>query len=176
MSAPEGTKERLGARWASARRRVRGPSAPSSRRSPLPALALAARQRSSAPAPGTIPAQTLRLAQSLRPAMVDAHGGEGVVVRVPYKRRQDVCATRDGGQKARRMMANPRAGKASSDIPAFKPHRGKPAVRNFRGGDGDVGIIRSPVRAIALPDRCGGRSAMPVPTATPFSLPNFSHC
>jgi len=28
----------------------------------------------------------------------------------------------------------------------------EPAVRNFRGGDGNVGIIRSPVRAIALPD------------------------
>ncbi len=37
--------------------------------------------------------------------------------------------------------------------PAFKPYRGKLAVRNFRGGDGDVGIIRSPVRAIALPDK-----------------------
>ena len=59
----------------------------------------------------------------------------------------------DGGQKGRRMMANPRAGKASSDIPAFKAYRGKPAVRNIRGGNGDVGIIRSPVRAIALPDR-----------------------
>jgi hypothetical protein len=34
---------------------------------------------------------------------------------------------------------------------ALKPYRGKPAVRNFRGDDGDVGIIRSPVRAIALP-------------------------
>ncbi len=54
---------------------------------------------------------------------------------------------------ARRAMANPAAGKASSDIPAFKPYRGKPAVRNFRGGNGNVGIIRSPVRAIALPDR-----------------------
>src|ERR1700737_4954698 len=43
-------------------------------------------------------------------------------------------------------------GKALSDIPALKPYRGKLAVRNFRGGDGDVGIIRSPVRAIALPD------------------------
>ena len=42
-------------------------------------------------------------------------------------------------------------GKALSDIPALKPYRGKPAVRNFRGGDGNVGIIRSPVRAIALP-------------------------
>ena len=34
-------------------------------------------------------------------------------------------------------------------------YRGKPAVRYFREGDGDVGIIRSPVRAIALPDRLG---------------------
>jgi len=34
----------------------------------------------------------------------------------------------------------------------LKPYWGKPAVRNFRGGDGNVGIIRSPVRAIALPD------------------------
>ena len=43
-------------------------------------------------------------------------------------------------------------GKASSEIPVLKPYRGKPAVRNFRGGNGNVGIIRSPVRAIALPD------------------------
>ncbi len=46
----------------------------------------------------------------------------------------------------------PVSGKASSDIPALKPYWGKPAVRNFRGGNGNVGIIRSPVRAIALPD------------------------
>jgi hypothetical protein len=45
--------------------------------------------------------------------------------------------------------------KALSDMPALKPYRGKPAVRNFRGGDGDVGIIRSPVRAIALLDHSG---------------------
>ncbi len=47
-------------------------------------------------------------------------------------------------------MANQVFGKALSDIPALKPYRGKLAVRNFRGGDGNVGIIRSPVRAIAL--------------------------
>ena len=46
----------------------------------------------------------------------------------------------------------PVVGQASSDSPALKPYWGKPAVRNFRGGDGNVGIIRSPVRAIALPD------------------------
>ena len=44
-------------------------------------------------------------------------------------------------------------GKAPSDRPALKPYWGKPAVRNFREDDGDVGIIRSPVRAIVLPDR-----------------------
>src|SRR5262249_61518870 len=33
-----------------------------------------------------------------------------------------------------------------------------PAVRNFREGDGDVGIIRSPVRAISPPDRSADRS------------------
>jgi hypothetical protein len=43
--------------------------------------------------------------------------------------------------------------KAPSERPALKPYWGKPAVRNFRGDDGDVGIIRSPVRAIVLPDK-----------------------
>ena len=44
-----------------------------------------------------------------------------------------------------------RRGKALPERPALKPYWGKPAVRNFRGGDGDVGIIRSPVRAIPYP-------------------------
>jgi hypothetical protein len=58
------------------------------------------------------------------------------------------------------------SGKALSDIPALKPYRGKPAVRNFRGGDGNVGIIRSPISAIALPD-----FHQPV-----TSSPETSHC
>ena len=37
-------------------------------------------------------------------------------------------------------------------MPAFQPYRGKPAVRNVRGDRGNVGIIRSPVRASILPD------------------------
>src|SRR5439155_12850648 len=45
--------------------------------------------------------------------------------------------------------------KALLDMLALKPYRGKPAVRNFRGGDGDVGIIRSPLRAIAPLDHEG---------------------
>jgi hypothetical protein len=35
--------------------------------------------------------------------------------------------------KSTKTMANQCAGKASSDIPALKPYRGKPAVRNFLG-------------------------------------------
>jgi hypothetical protein len=42
---------------------------------------------------------------------------------------------------------------AVSDMLALKPYWGKPTVRNFREGDGDVGIIRSPVRAITLPGK-----------------------
>jgi len=36
---------------------------------------------------------------------------------------------------------------------ALEPYWGKPAVRDFRGDDGNVGTIRSPVRAIVLLDR-----------------------
>src|SRR5215468_10226083 len=42
-------------------------------------------------------------------------------------------------------------------MPALKPYWGKPAVRNFRGDDGNGGIIRSPQRAIVLPDSGGAR-------------------
>ena len=51
-----------------------------------------------------------------------------------------------------------RSGKALSDRPALEPYWGKPAVRHLREDDGNVGIIRSPVRAIVLPDkdRCAG--------------------
>src|SRR6516164_4180233 len=62
-------------------------------------------------------------------------------------------------------LSDGRNGKALSDMPAFQPYWGKPAVRNDRGDGGNVGIIRSPLRATVLPD-CGGRSVMVVPTAT----------
>ena len=44
------------------------------------------------------------------------------------------------------------AGQARPDRLALKPYWGKLTVRNFREGDGNVGIIRSPVRAIAPAD------------------------
>ena len=65
-------------------------------------------------------------------------------------------------QTARRDGQAPN-GKAPSDIPALKPYWGKPAVRNFREDDGNVGIIRSPVRAIVLPDHRKGVATHPDP-------------
>jgi hypothetical protein len=53
----------------------------------------------------------------------------------------------------------PRVGQVRSDRLALEPYSGKPTVRNLRGGGGDVGIIRSPVRATALPDK--GQSSCP---------------
>jgi hypothetical protein len=43
-------------------------------------------------------------------------------------------------------------------MPAFQPYWGKLAVRNDRGDRGNVGIIRSPVRASILPDQNGRES------------------
>src|SRR5215469_8659501 len=43
-------------------------------------------------------------------------------------------------------------GKVLSETPALEPYWGKPAVRNLREDNGNVGIIRRPVRAIVLPD------------------------
>jgi len=43
-------------------------------------------------------------------------------------------------------------GKTLSETPALEPYWGKPAVRNLREENGNVGIIRSLVRAIVLPD------------------------
>ena len=60
-------------------------------------------------------------------------------------------------------------GKVLSYMPAFQPYRGKPAVRNDREGRGNVGIIRSPIRASTLPD-CGGREVTRVPTASRLFL------
>ena len=60
--------------------------------------------------------------------------------------------TKDGCKPSGVMHATP--GKAPSDTPALEPYWGKPAVRNLREDDGNVGIIRSPIRAIVLPDNC----------------------
>jgi hypothetical protein len=50
------------------------------------------------------------------------------------------------------LLTRSSRGQALTERLALKPYWGKPAVRNCRGGGGNVGIIRSPVRATALPD------------------------
>jgi len=67
---------------------------------------------------------------------------------------QGTDATRDAHEGRKQTVRREQLavdGKAPSDIPALKPYRGKPALRNFRGDGGNVGIIRSPVRATLLP-------------------------
>ena len=61
----------------------------------------------------------------------------------------------------------PIIGKAPLGKPAFQPYWGKPAVRNDRGDRGNVGIIRSPVRASILPDSriCSGARKTPNPAS-----------
>src|SRR6516162_5476678 len=66
--------------------------------------------------------------------------------------------TLDGGRRmpgAGLSRRSPR--KAPLGKPAFQPYWGKLAVRNDRGDRGNVGIIRSPLRASILPDHLGHR-------------------
>jgi hypothetical protein len=65
-------------------------------------------------------------------------------------------STKGGGKPSDVQAAS--NGQTLSDTPALKPYWGKPAVRNFREGNGNVGIIRSPLRAIALPDQSSGEN------------------
>src|SRR6266849_2175251 len=60
-------------------------------------------------------------------------------------------SAKDGGKPSDTWAVS--HGQALSEKPAWKPYWGKPAVRNFREGNGNVGIMRSPLRAIALPDQ-----------------------
>src|SRR6516165_10744298 len=64
----------------------------------------------------------------------------------------------DGGRRmpgAGLSRRSPR--KAPFGKPAFQPYWGKLTVRNDRGDRGNVGIIRSPIRASILPDHlCHG--------------------
>ena len=59
-------------------------------------------------------------------------------------------------QTVRRELNSQSTGRPRLKLPAFQPDRRKSAVRNDRGDDGNGGIIRSPIRAIVLPDRVPG--------------------
>src|SRR5437879_1479972 len=110
-------------------------------------------------------AATPPLAQRLAEARPgpDTEPGQYVV----GKRAKGRCKLRaDAGMPGVGLTAEA-CGKARPERLALKPYRGKPAVRNFREGDGDGGIMRSPLRAIALPDpvyaypqgSCSGKDA-----------------
>jgi hypothetical protein len=51
-----------------------------------------------------------------------------------------------------KLKQGAKGGKAPSERSALKPDWGKPAVRNFREGEGNNGIIRSPFSAFTLLD------------------------
>src|SRR4029434_5172837 len=107
--------------------------------------------------------------RTTRTGAKDPWGGEG---RPPAQRHVEASMVLDiepglllwrkrakGRSKLRGSDRRPGAGlrlracrKALSDMLALKPYWGKPAVRNFRGGNGSVGLIWRPVRAIALLD------------------------
>ena len=63
-------------------------------------------------------------------------------------RTQTGCQTAHAGSRLKPLIAR----KAPLGKPALQPYWGKPAVRNDRGVRGNVGIIRSPIRASILPD------------------------
>ena len=89
------------------------------------------------------------------------HGGVSAH-RVPRLRtrirRWKARCTKGGGKPCDAFVVD---GKAPPDISALKPYWVKPAVRDFRGSGGDGGIIRSPVRATALPGKPEGVRSMP---------------
>jgi hypothetical protein len=107
------------------------------------------------------------------------HGGALTRNRPDTARAYRVCQAmhegwtqteREAAYAGSRLKPTSASGRPRLKKPAFQPYRGKPAVRNDRGDRGNVGIIRSPVRASILPD-CGGRSAMSVSTAI-TAIPN----
>ena len=81
-------------------------------------------------------------------ARLDAEPATGAVVEAGEGQRK---LQRKAGMLGASLIVA-RCGKALPDMLALEPYRGKLAVRNLRGDDGNVGIIRSPLRAIVLPD------------------------
>jgi hypothetical protein len=71
---------------------------------------------------------------------------------VTTRRTKGGCKPDGGRRMPGAGLSRWRPGKAPLEKPAFQPYWGKPAVRNDRGDRGNVGIIRSPVRASILPD------------------------
>ena len=82
---------------------------------------------------------------SLRPDTVQDHRCDDEV-------HEGRCKLDVGRRMLGASLSCRRSGKAPFGKPAFQPYWGKPAVRNDREDRGNVGIIRSPIRASILPD------------------------
>jgi hypothetical protein len=82
---------------------------------------------------------------SLRPDTVQDHRCDDEV-------HEGRCKLDVGRRMLGASLSCGRSGKAPFGKPAFQPYWGKPAVRNDREDRGNVGIIRSPIRASILPD------------------------
>jgi len=105
--------------------------------------------------------------QADAPAILDSEP-DGMWWPKPAK---DRCKRRGApGMSGTDLTGGPRR-QALSDRLALKPYWGKPTVRNFREGHGNVGIIRSPVRAITLPDHESRRRRGPFAPKTGFRRP-----
>ena len=89
------------------------------------------------------------LAQRLVEALpgVDSEPHLRVVVEASEGRHKP---GRGGGMWGAHLTASG-CGKVRSDRLALKPYWGKPAVRNFRGGDGNAGIIEARTAPLPYP-------------------------
>ena len=127
-----------------------------------------------------------RKAGAFRTAACGGAAGRGHRARpeCPWRKRAKGRSLPDveAGMRGARLTAKTH-GQARPDRLALKPYWGKPNVRNFRGSDGNGGIIRSPLSAIALPDQRGGRlrgmvgvreDHEPAPPAPAFPRPRMS--
>src|SRR5262250_2172483 len=86
------------------------------------------------------------------------HGGAPAhrVPRLRTRHRRRQRGARRAEANVRRELNSQSTGRPRLKLPAFQPDWRKSAVRNDRGDDGNGGIIRSPIRAIVLPDRAPG--------------------
>jgi hypothetical protein len=78
------------------------------------------------------------------------------IIASPTRCTKGGCKLDEGQRMPGAGLSCRRSRKAPLGKPAFQPYWGKPAVWNDREDRGNVGIIRSPVRASILPDYSTG--------------------
>src|SRR6202521_4448414 len=86
------------------------------------------------------------------------------------------CKLEGGRQRAGAGLPRRSPRKAPLGQPAFQPYWGKLAVRNDRGDRGNVGIIRSPIRASILPDHSRRRLCIAVASKMLIFMGDEAQC